>query len=131
MPSRRRKTPAEPVANPVVLAEASAATLAELLERAGRIRQTSDHLIEQMRDLASQIAEARGRAEDRASNRRGTDASPFHAPLERPRAEHAEQPEEQHYEEDRPQPDPGAPIGRPGEPAAEGAEDQEHEDDDE
>jgi hypothetical protein len=67
MPNRPRKTPAKPVANPGAPAEASAATLAELLERAERIRQTSDHLIEQMRDLASEIAEARARAEDRTS----------------------------------------------------------------
>jgi hypothetical protein len=67
MPNRPRKTPAKPVANPGGPADASAATLAELVERADRIRQTSDHLIEQMRELASQIMEARARAEDRTS----------------------------------------------------------------
>jgi hypothetical protein len=67
MPNRLRKTPAKPATSPGAPAEASAATLAELLERAERIRQTSDHLIEQMRDLASEIAEARARAEDRTS----------------------------------------------------------------
>jgi hypothetical protein len=67
MPNRPRKTPAKPATSPGAPAEASAATLAELLERAERIRQTSDHLIEQMRDLASEIAEARARAEDRTS----------------------------------------------------------------
>ena len=66
MPNRSRKTPAKPVASPGAPAEESAATLAELLERALRIRQTSDHLIEQMRELASEIAEARAKAGDRA-----------------------------------------------------------------
>jgi hypothetical protein len=59
MPNRPRKTPAKPATSPD--------TLAELLERADRIRQTSDHLIEQMRELASEIAEAKAKAEDRRS----------------------------------------------------------------
>ena len=65
MPDRRRKTRVKPAASPGRHAEASAATLAELLERAERIRKTSDHLIEQMRELASQVMEARARTADR------------------------------------------------------------------
>jgi hypothetical protein len=71
MPSRPRKTPIKPTKNSREPAEANDATLADLLERAERIRQTSGHLVGQMRELASEIAEAGARAEDRASGSAG------------------------------------------------------------
>lgn len=67
MPNRPRKTPARPATGPRAPAEASAATLADLMERGDRIRTASHHLIAQMRDLAAELAEAKARAEDWAS----------------------------------------------------------------